>query len=62
MNITTLCIIVTVTPCVETDEAIKDYADYIKSQVLADDIIIANNDGTETEFDDFKLNIKVEKK
>ena len=55
-------IIVTVTPCVETDEAIKDYADYIKSQVLADDIIIANNDGTETEFDDFKLNIKVEKK
>lgn len=55
-------IIVTVTPCAETDEAIKDYADYIKSQVLADDIIIANNDGTETEFDDFKLNIKVEKK
>ena len=55
-------IIVTVTPCVETDEAIKDYTDYIKSQVLADDIIIANNDGTETEFDDFKLNIKVEKK
>ena len=55
-------IIVTVTPCAETDEASKDYADYIKSQVLADDIIIANNDGTETEFDDFKLNIKVEKK
>ena len=38
-----------------------DYADYIKAQVLADDISIAENDGVETDFDDFKLNIKIEK-
>ena len=55
-------IIVTVTPHAETDEAIKNYTDYIKSQVLADNIVIADNDGTETEFEGFKLNIKVEKK
>ena len=55
-------IIVTVTPHAETDEAIKNYTDYIKSQVLADDIVIADNDGAETEFERFKLNIKVEKK
>ena len=55
-------IIVTVTPHAETDEAIKNYTDYIKSQVLADNIVIADNDGAEAEFEGFKLNIKVEKK
>ena len=54
-------IIATVTPNEFTDKAISAYGDYIKSQVLADDIVVAANDGTETEFDDFKLNIKVEK-
>ena len=34
---------------------------YIKSQVLADDITIENNNGAEVEFDDFKANVKVEK-
>jgi hypothetical protein len=29
--------------------------------VLANNIIIAANDGNEVEFDDFKLNIKIEK-
>jgi isoleucyl-tRNA synthetase len=29
--------------------------------VLADAINVAENDGAEVEFDDFKLNIKVEK-
>ena len=52
---------VTVAPNAETDVAIKSYGDYIKSQVLADDIVVADNDGTETEFDEFRLNIKVEK-
>jgi isoleucyl-tRNA synthetase len=33
----------------------------IRKQVLANQLNIADNDGTETEFDDFKLNIKVEK-
>jgi isoleucyl-tRNA synthetase len=45
----------------QTDAAVADYADYIKAQVLADDIRIAENDGVETDFDDFKLNIKIEK-
>ena len=34
---------------------------HIKTQVLADDITIAPNDGTEVDFDDFKLNIKITK-
>ena len=34
---------------------------YIKTQVLADSILIAENNGSETEFDEFKLNILVEK-
>ena len=54
-------IVVTVAPNEETDKAITAYGDYIKSQVLADNIAIADNDGVETEFDEFKLNIKVEK-
>ena len=45
----------------QIDAAVADYADYIKAQVLADDISIAENDGVETDFDDFKLNIKIEK-
>ncbi|MBP7767777.1 MAG: isoleucine--tRNA ligase [Prevotella sp.] len=51
---------VTVAPNAQTDAAIRAYGDYIKSQVLADDVTVADNDGAETEFDDFKLNIKVE--
>ena len=52
---------VTVAPNAQTDAAISAYGDYIKTQVLADDILVADNDGAETEFDDFKLNIKVER-
>ena len=32
-----------------------------KGQVLADNITIAANDGEEVDFDDFKLNIKIQK-
>ena len=52
---------VTVSPNAEAEAAIRGYGDYIKSQVLADDLVVADNDGAETEFDEFKLNIKVEK-
>ena len=52
---------VTVAPNEETDAAIEAFADYIKGQVLADSIEIGDNAGVETEFDDFKLNILVEK-
>jgi isoleucyl-tRNA synthetase len=41
---------------------VESFADYIKTQVLADSIELQQNDGQEVDFDDFKLNIKVEKK
>ena len=52
---------VTVEPNEQTDAAIANYKDYIKGQVLASDIVIATNDGVETDFDDFKLNITITK-
>ena len=52
---------VTVTPNMKTDASIVSFEKYIKTQVLADNITVAENDGEEIEFDDFKLNIKVEK-
>jgi isoleucyl-tRNA synthetase len=42
-----------------TDVAIAGFGDYIKGQVLADNITISDNNGVETEFDDFKLHITV---
>ena len=53
---------VTVSPNDETDVAIKAFGQLIKSQVLADDLNIADNDGEETEMDDFKVNIKINKR
>ena len=52
---------VIVAPHDETHAAIEAFGDYIKGQVLADAITEADNNGAETEFDDFKLNILVEK-
>ena len=52
---------VVVSPDANTDAAISQYADYIKSQILADSISIAENDGITVDFDDYKLNIKIEK-
>ena len=37
------------------------FADYIKTQVLADEIVIADNDGAEVELDDIKARILVMK-
>ena len=54
-------ICITVAPNAETDAAVDAFADYIKTQVLADDITVAANDGAEVEFDEFNLNIKIEK-
>ena len=45
----------------EIQKAVAGYGDYIMTQVLADDITIAPNDGVEVEFDDFKLNIQITK-
>ena len=52
---------VTVAPNTQTDAAIENFGDFIKAQVLADEITIAENDGVNVEFDDFKLNVKVVK-
>jgi len=54
-------IIVTVASNKQVDDAIASFGEYIRTQVLADAINVAENDGAEVEFDDFKLNIKVEK-
>ncbi|MBR5919370.1 MAG: hypothetical protein IKZ83_05695, partial [Prevotella sp.] len=43
------------------NNAVEHCGEYIASQVLADSIEIAQNDGAEIDFDDFKLNIKIEK-
>ena len=55
-------IVVTLAPNAEVEKSLESFADYIKTQVLADDIKVAANDGQEVEFDEFKLNIKVEKR
>ena len=52
---------VTLAPNAEVEKSITAFGDYIKTQVLADAIEIAANDGIEVEFDDFKLNIKITK-
>jgi isoleucyl-tRNA synthetase len=52
---------VTVSPCAETEAAVKAFGGYIQSQVLADSIEVAENDGKETDIDDLKVNIKVQK-
>ena len=52
---------VTITPNDQVATALESYADYIKTQVLADSIELAENEGAETPFDEFTLNIQVDK-
>jgi isoleucyl-tRNA synthetase len=52
---------ITLAPNEEIQKAVAGYGDYIKTQVLADDITIAPNEGVEVDFDEFKLNIKITK-
>jgi isoleucyl-tRNA synthetase len=54
-------ITVTLSPNEDVQKAIDSFADYIQTQVLADDITLQPNDGQEVDFDDFKLNIKITK-
>lgn len=54
-------IIVTIASNEETNAAIEAFGELIKTQVLANEIKIAANDGAEVEFDEFKLNILVSK-
>lgn len=53
---------VTITENESVQKAVDSYQEYIMTQVLADSIVLADNDGTEVEIDEFKLNIKVEKR
>ena len=52
---------VVIAPNDQTDAAIQSFGEYIKTQVLANVITIADNDGISTEFDDFNINILVTK-
>jgi isoleucyl-tRNA synthetase len=52
---------ITLAPQADIENAVKGFGDYIKAQVLADDITIAPNDGEPVDFDEFKLNIKITK-
>jgi isoleucyl-tRNA synthetase len=52
---------VVLSPNAEVEKSVYSFGDYIKSQVLANEITIAANDGQEIDFDEFKLNIKVTK-
>ena len=50
-----------ISPCDLSDEAVASYNEYIKGQVLADAILLEENNGTKIEFDGFCLNIRIEK-
>ncbi|MDO4159197.1 MAG: isoleucine--tRNA ligase [Prevotellaceae bacterium] len=52
---------VTVSPNEQIAAAVEAFAEYIKGQVLADDVRVADNDGQEISFDDFSARIKIEK-
>ena len=52
---------VVVSPQEDIEKAIASFGDYVKTQVLADSITVASNDGQEVEFDEFNLNITITK-
>ena len=52
---------VVLAPNAEVEKSVSSFGDYIMTQVLADTIEIQPNDGQEVDFDDFKLNIKINK-
>ena len=54
-------IAITLSPNADVEQSVANFGDYIRTQVLADVITIAPNDGTEVDFDEFKLNIQVTK-
>ena len=52
---------ISIEPNEQVAKAISSFGDYVKAQVLADDIQMVANDGLEVEFDEFKLHIKITK-
>ena len=53
---------VTIQPNEAMEQAVEAYGDYVCNQVLADSISFSDNDGKTAEFDDFNLNISLQKK
>lgn len=53
---------VVVSPADRVEAAVCEYSEYIKTQVLADSIVIESNDGMEVELDTVKVNILINKK
>ena len=51
----------TLSPDSKVEAALAGFADYIKAQVLADNVCIADNDGIAAEIEDLNINIKVAK-
>ncbi|MFC2448053.1 MAG: DUF5915 domain-containing protein, partial [Prevotella denticola] len=41
--------------------AVESFGELIRTQVLADDVTLGENSGTEVEFDDFRLHIAIQK-
>ena len=52
---------VVITPDASVEAALQGYAEYIKTQVLADSVELAVNDGVEAAVDELNINIKVTK-
>ena len=52
---------VTLSPHPQIEAAVARYDEYIRTQVLADRIDLADNGGVETDFDGFKLRIGIAK-
>ena len=52
---------VALSPDSKVEAALAGFADYIKAQVLADNVCIADNDGIAAEIEDLNINIKVAK-
>lgn len=52
---------VTISPDERIAKAVDSFGDYIKTQVLANNIRLAENDGTEQTLDDLKAHVKIEK-
>ena len=53
---------VVITPNEQMKNALQSFNEYVKSQVLADEIIMSENDGQDVEFDDFTLRITINKR
>ena len=52
---------VTIAPNDVLRKAVDEFGGYVKTQVLADNVVFSENEGTNVKFDDFDVNILVEK-